>query len=93
MGNPDQANSIADCSFDTLRLVAGLLEASSSMAHCIYREAELDDLIRQIEAEERDDRSGQAKRLLAAVFEAHGMVANQDPQAAAARLRAAIDGV
>jgi hypothetical protein len=89
MMNLDQASSIPDCSPETVRLVVTLLELSRSPEQLIYREAELDELIREIEMMMLIEDSEALRKLLAAAFDAHELVANARPIDAAERLREA----
>jgi len=81
---------VVDCSKQTVEGIIDLLERSTSPEQCIYREAELEDLIRQMEAELRDRETTPMRTLLAAAFDCHNLVADQQPAAAAKRLRAAL---
>jgi hypothetical protein len=86
----DRVTPVTDCSNATVETLIGLLEQTRSPEQCIYREAELEDLIRQMEAELRERETQALQALLAAAFEAHKLVADQEPSQAANRLRAAM---
>ncbi len=88
--NPDRSSPVMNYSDATLRELVALLEHSPSEEQCIYREAELDDLIRQVEADLTESGSPTLKNLLQAALEAHGMVAKGRAQDAARRLASAI---
>lgn len=92
--DPGRSSPVVNYSADTLKELISVLERSSELEQCIYREAELDDLIRQVEADlQADPHAAGAehlRRLLGAALEAHGLVANQQPLEAAGRLRAVL---
>lgn len=93
--DPNLVVPVDDFGNDTLLQLVERLEQSTRFQHYIVREAELDDVWRHVEAavkaaeKEGDERPAldQLRGLLAAVMDAHDLVAGGAPEAAAARLR------
>lgn len=85
--NPDHIVSVKDFSPDTLRNVIAHLRLSTTFEHLVYREAELDAiwtitgffLVNEPASKLRDA----VKRLHAGAEEAHDLVAERRPEAAA----------
>ena len=90
--NPDRSSPVMNYSEATLRELVSLLDMSRSSEQCIYREAELDDLIRQVEADFNDSGAEHLGALLQAALDAHALVAKGRAAEAARRLEAAIGG-
>jgi hypothetical protein len=94
--NVSQIHAVNDYSGATIAALAALLDRSTEREHFIYREAELDDLWRVIDTAldgARDQRDAEAERFLGSLktltHEAHDLVGNEQPHAAAERLRIA----
>lgn len=93
--NPSNIVPVQDLSPATLRALIGLLEASTSFEHLVYRESEMDALWTQADMAVRAARARHAApdeleslgRLFAAAQAAHDLVAEEQPRQAAARLR------
>jgi hypothetical protein len=93
--DPNLVVPVDDFGNDTLLQLVERLEQSTRFQHYILREAELDDVWRRVEtavkSAEAEGRKGaplaQLRGLLAAVMEAHDLVAGGAADAAAARLR------
>ena len=92
--NPEHIVAVKDFSADTLRNVIAHLKVSTSFEHLVYREAELDAiwtitgffLVNEPASTRRDA----VKRLHAGAHEAHDLVADRRPGAAATVLEAFI---
>jgi hypothetical protein len=87
----DTCNAVPDASDATLRTLAGLIAASTTEEHMVYRETELDEVWRLLKTQRDADPAALDERA-AAVHDIHDMIAvTVDPAvtaAAAARLRA-----
>jgi hypothetical protein len=93
--DPNLVVPVDDFGNDTLLQLVERLEQSTRFQHYIVREAELDDVWRHVEAAVKgtESETGEGpdlehlRRLLAAVMEAHDLVAGGAPDEAAIRLR------
>ncbi|GAC1314875.1 MAG: hypothetical protein NVSMB2_05080 [Chloroflexota bacterium] len=88
---------VVDYSRDTLRSVLAHVEVSTMFSHFVYREAELDTLLRltttALDAAEEKRRPDEARRLhalLDALVDAHNFVGEHRPHDAAQRLTDAL---
>lgn len=95
--DPGRVVDVADYSRDTLRSVLAHVEVSTTFSHFVYREAEMDTLLRltttALDAAEEDRRPNDAQRLhtlLDALVDAHNFVGEQRPHQAAQRLTDAL---
>jgi hypothetical protein len=95
--NPSRIVDVVDYSEATLRSVLAHVEASTTFSHFVYREAELDTLLRlTTTAVENADARGSVQEarelrlLLEAVIDAHNFVGERNPRDAAQRLSGAI---
>ena len=97
--SPDDVCPVEDFSSATLAALIDALERSTTREHCVYREAELDDLWRVVDtalrAARRDTRERERmlrlEELQTIAVEAHDLVgADERPLEAAARLRTAL---
>lgn len=92
--NPEHIVAVKDFSADTLRNVIAHLKVSTSFEHLVYREAELDAiwtitgffLANEPASTQRDA----VKRLHTGAHQAHDLVADRQPGAAATVLEAFI---
>jgi len=89
--HPATLQPVKDCSAESIRALVELIERSSAPEHFLYREAELDDLWRQVQTSLAPGPTEPAERrrvedMLAAVMDAHNLVADLKGPAAAARL-------
>ena len=95
---PGRVVDVMDYSQDTLRSVLAHVEVSTTFSHFVYREAEMDTLLRltstALEAAEQRGSSKEAQRLQAlldALVDAHNCVGEGRPRDAAQRLTDALD--
>jgi hypothetical protein len=90
--NPDHIVSVKDFSADTLRNIIAHLKASTSFEHLVYREAELDAIWTItgffLANEPASSLRDAVDRLHAGTHEAHDLVADRRPGAAATVLEA-----
>ncbi len=92
--HPATMQPVRDCSQSSVHALIQLIERSSAPEHFLYREAELDDLWRQVQtrletarAENADEAVRRLEQQLQAVWDAHNLVAATNAPEAAARLR------
>src|SRR5216684_3586007 len=92
--HPAHLHPVEDCSEDSIQALISLIERSHAPEHFLYREAELDDLWRQVQTRLAAARAGQAAaearlldQQLQVVWDAHNLVADMNGREAAARLR------
>jgi hypothetical protein len=90
--DPAKIVIVRDCSSDVLKTVIAHLEVSTEFEHLVYREAELDALwsltdFHLMTETDLIKRNG-IEQLHRAVHQAHDLVADRQPAAAAAVLRA-----
>jgi hypothetical protein len=88
--DPGEVVPLLEYSTPALLELVERIEGSVTHEHFIYREAELDDLIRQVEGDLQQGEAADLRALLQAAIDAHNLVANEDPRGAAARLRSAV---
>ena len=91
--HPATMQPVKDCSEASVQKLIQLIECSSAPEHFLYREAELDDLWRQVQtrlevarAEKAGDETRRLERQLQVVWDAHNLVADMKGPEAAARL-------
>lgn len=93
--NPAHIISVKDFSPATLRNIIAHLKASSSFEHLVYREAELDAIWTItgffLVNEPASGLFGAVKRLHAGIHEAHDLVADRRPGAAATLLESFVE--
>jgi hypothetical protein len=91
--DPSRVNAVEDFSPDALRNIIEAIERSLTPEQFIYREAELDELWRQIRTALAFDEDGSDRRKLGTLLEltmqAHELVAHGDALGAARTLREA----
>lgn len=92
--NPEHIVSVKDFSADTLRNVIAHLKVSTSFEHLVYREAELDAIWTItgffLANEPASARRDAVRRLHSGAHQAHDLVADRRPGAAATVLQAFI---
>lgn len=95
--DPAHIVEVVDYSEATLRGILAHLEVSREFSHFVYREAELDTLLRLVTADIAQARPGESsppsfrlELLLQHVVEAHNFVGERRPEAAAQTLRRAL---
>jgi len=89
--NPEHIVSVKDFSADTLRNVIAHLKVSTSFEHLVYREAELDAIWTIgffLASEPASTRRDAVNRLHTGAHQAHDLVAERRPEAAATVLEA-----
>lgn len=91
MISPDRIVSITDYSDDTLRNLVAHLDVSDRFEHYIYRESELDELLRLVlltlESGTAREQQDQLLSLFSAARAAHDLIGDEKPREAADRLR------
>lgn len=96
--DPGRIVDVLDYSAATLRSVLAHVQASSTFSHFVYREAELDTLLRLTSADldvatarGAHDQARLLDSLLSAVIDAHNFVGDHQPREAAHRLEQAVE--
>lgn len=89
--DPNRSSPVMNYAESTLRELVAMLEMSPEPEQCIYREAELDDLIRQVEADLLETRAENLGKLLQAALDAHSLVASGNALGAARRLGSVLE--
>lgn len=97
MVDPTRIAHVLDYSEATLRSVLAHIQASSTFSQFVYREAELDTLLRltttdldNAQARGAQNEAREIQAVLSAVTDAHNLVGEQKPREAAERLTDAV---
>lgn len=95
--DPTRIIEVLDYSDATLQNILAHVEVSTEFSHFVYREAELDTILRLVTAAIEEDRArnasiaaGRLENILQLAIDAHNFVGERNPAAAAQSLRNAL---